>query len=50
MFFNSGHLDEQEFPNLSEFENDLDRAEYLQDTLTNHATNDGPSNNEITKF
>lgn len=35
-----------DLPELSDLETDFERAEYLQLTLTNHATNDGNSNNE----
>lgn len=33
-------------PNLEDFISDFEKAEYLQRILTNHATQDGPSNDE----
>ncbi len=33
-------------PGLEDYQTDLERAEYLQRILTNHATNDGTSNND----
>ena len=33
-------------PQLTGFETDYEKAEYLQEILINHATQDGPSNNE----
>jgi hypothetical protein len=50
MSFDSELFVEPDFPELSDLENDFERAEYLQLTLTNHATNDGPSNNEHYKI
>ncbi|MEX2410245.1 MAG: abortive infection family protein [Candidatus Paceibacterota bacterium] len=46
MSFDAEQSVEPDFPELSDLKNDFERAEYLQNTLTNHATNDGASNNK----
>lgn len=41
-----GLLDGNTIPDLNDFENDFEKAEYLQRILINMSTNDGPADND----